>query len=78
MSERANEATLVPQRSTPVTNSCIPAGYSPLNATTNWAMNATTHCAMPRKTRTMTCGIRAMSLMSRMVSTAQPRELRGG
>ncbi len=73
-----NAVTLVCQRSTPVTNSCMPAGYSPLNATTNWAMKATIHWAIPRKIRMMTCGMRAKNLIQKIVSTAQRRELRSG
>ena len=76
--ESTKAATRVCQRSTPVTNSCMPGGYSPLNATTNWAMNATIHCAMLRKIRMMTCGIRARNLIQKIVSTAQRRELRSG
>ena len=76
--ESTKAVTRVCQRSTPVTNSCMPAGYSPLNATTNCATKATTHCAMPRKIRMMPCGMMARNLIQKMVSTAHRRELRSG
>jgi hypothetical protein len=41
-------------------------------------MKATTIWAMPRKMRTKKCGIRRRNLTRRMVSAAQPRELRSG
>ena len=78
MTDRMNAVTRVCQRSTPVTNACIPAGYSPLIATANCAMKATTHCAIPRKNRITPWGMMAKNLIQKMVSTAQRRELRSG
>ena len=71
-------ATRVPQRSTPVTKANMPGGYSPLMTTATCATSATKNWAMPRKMRTKKCGMRAMNLISRMVSAAHPRELRSG